>query len=67
MLGLEKGDGVGMVRRRGRIVVEMKEEEKVRKVEKEGKEFWEDVKGVKGVEGVDNWVGMVIPAMSVER
>ena len=67
VLGLNKGGVIGMVRKRGRITVELKGEEEVRKVEGvEGKE-WEEVKGVKSVGSLDSWAGMVIPAIEVNR
>jgi len=67
VLGLDKGGVVNMVRRKGRITVELKGEDEVKKVEEEGEKLWGEMKGVKGVEGVDNWAGMVIPALNVER
>jgi len=67
MLGLNKGDVIGMVKKGGRITVELKGEEEVKKVEEvEGKE-WEEVKGVKSVGSLDSWAGMVIPAIEVNR
>ena len=67
VLGLSKGGVIGMVKKGGRITVELKGEEEVKKVEEvEGKE-WEEVKGVKSVGSLDNWAGMVIPAIEVSR
>ena len=67
VLGLDKGGVVGMVKKKGRITVELKGESEVKKVGEEGEKLWGEMKGVKGVEGVDNWAGMIIPAMSVGR
>jgi len=67
VLGLGKGDVVGMVKKKGRITVELKGEEEVKKVEEIKEEEWEEVKGVKSVGGLDNWAGMVIPAIEVNR
>jgi len=54
VLGLEKGDVVGMVKKKGRIRVELKGEKEVKKVEEVKDEDWEEVKGVKSVGGLDN-------------
>jgi len=67
VLGLSKGDVVGMVKKRGRITVELKGEEEVRKVEEVEEKGWKEVKGVKSVGSLDSWAGMVIPAIEVNR
>jgi len=67
VLGLNKGDVLGMVKRKGRITVELKGEEEVKKVEEIKEEEWEEVKGVRSVGSLDSWAGMVIPAIEVNR
>jgi len=67
VLGLNKGDVLGMVKGKGRITVELKGEEEVKKVEEIKGEEWEEVKGVKSVGSLDSWAGMVIPAIEVNR
>jgi len=67
VLELNKGDVLGMVKRKGRITVELKGEEEVKKVEEIKEEGWEEVKGVRSVGSVDSWAGMVIPAIEVSR
>jgi len=67
VLGLSKGGVIGMVKKGGRITVELKGEEEVRKVEEVEKKEWEEVKGVRSVGSLDSWAGMVIPAIEVSR
>jgi len=67
VLGLEKGGVIGMVKKKGRITVELKSEEEVKKVEEVKGEEWKEVRGVKSVGSLDSWAGMVIPAIEVNR
>ena len=69
VLGLRKGDIVGMVRKKGKMTVELKEMKVVEEVEEIDEDKWVEAVGerVKGVKSLDTWAGMVIPAISVNR
>jgi len=68
-LGLEKGEIVKVVGRKGKVVVEMKRSKGKEMVEGLRKEVWVKAVGrkVEEVKVRDSWVGMVIPAMEVEK
>jgi len=69
VLGLKKGDIVGMVRKKGRMRVELKEGKVVGEGEKVDGDKWVEAIGekVKEVKNLDTWAGMVIPVISVDR
>ena len=68
-LGLEKGEIMKVVGKKGKVVVEMRESKGKELVRGVSEDKWVKAVGSK-VEEVrlrDNWVGMVIPAMSLEK
>jgi len=69
ILGLVKGDIKKVEKRKGRLVVEMKEEKLANVVGNMEKEKWEEAVGgvVEEVKMMDTWAGLVIPAISVDR
>ena len=68
-LGLKKGDIVKVVGKKGKVVVELKEEGGREMVENLREDVWERAveRKVVGVRTRDSWVGMVMPAVSVEK
>ena len=68
-LGLEKGEIVKVVGRKGKVVVELKESKGREVLEGLREEVWEKAlrKKVEEVKVRDSWVGMVLPAMAVEK
>ena len=68
-LGLDKGDIVKVVGKEGKVVVELKKDGGRDMVEGLREEVWERaVEGkVAEVKTRDSWVGMVMPALSVEK
>ena len=68
-LGLDKGDIVKVVGKKGKVVVELKKDGGRDMVESLREEVWERaVEGkVAEVKTRDSWVGMVMPALSVEK